>query len=119
MGLIYRDAQLSYAYASDTHSGSLPLSFETVLDKAGEADIWLMSFQGHLTKRQLLAEYAGYEQLRAFKEGRIYGCPVDRKPYFEEVSWRPDWLLRDLIVLFHPALRDRLGSDLRYYQPIV
>lgn len=119
MGLIYRDAHISYAYASDTHSGSLPLSFETVLDKAGEADIWLMSFQGHLTKRQLLAECAGYEQLRAFKEGRIYGCPVDRKPYFEEVSWRPDWLLRDLIVLFHPALRDRLGSDLRYYQSIV
>ena len=119
MGLIYRDAHISYAYASDTHSGSLPLSFETVLDKAGEADIWLMSFQGHLTKSLLLAEYAGYEQLRAFKEGRIYGCPVDRKPYFEEVSWRPDWLLRDLIVLFHPALRDRLGSDLRYYQPIV
>ena len=94
MGLIYRDAHISYAYASDTHSGSLPLSFETVLDKAGEADIWLMSFQGHLTKSLLLAEYAGYEQLRAFKEG-------------------------DLIVLFHPALRDRLGSDLRYYQPIV
>ena len=26
MGLIYRDAHISYAYASDTHSGSLPLS---------------------------------------------------------------------------------------------
>ena len=34
---------------------------------SGEADIWLMSFQGHLTKSLLLAEYAGYEQLRAFK----------------------------------------------------
>lgn len=118
MGLIYRDAHIDYAYTDDDHSGSLSFPFETVLDKVGEADIWLMSFQGHLTKRQLLAECAGYQQLRAFKENHIFGCPVDRKPYFEEVSWRPDWLLRDLIFLFHPALRDHLGKGLRYYQPI-
>lgn len=34
-------------------------------------------------------------------------------PYFEEVSWRPDYLLREMIQLLHPKFS--LGG-LRYYQ---
>lgn len=115
MGLLYRDARVDYAFAADGHSGSLALPFETVLDKAGAADVWLMSYHGTLNRRLLLSEFAGYRQLKAFQTGRVYGCAVDRTPYFEEVSWRPDWLLRELMILFHPSLHDTLGTQLRYY----
>lgn len=117
-GRLYRDGNIGYAFASDRHSGSLALPFETVLDKAGEADVWLMSYNGTMNKRLLLAEFPGYQQFKAFKEGHVYGCAVDKKPYFEEVSWRPDWLLRDLLVIFHPTLQGSLGTQLRYYQLI-
>jgi len=63
-------------------------------------------------KQQLFAEYQGYTALKPFKTGEIYGCQVDKTPYFEEVSWRPDWLLSDLIQLFHPDLR---SGSMRYY----
>ena len=118
MGMLYRDANIDYAYANDNHSGSLALPFETILDKMGEADTWLMSFQGNMSKKLLLQEFAGYRELEAYSKGRIFGCAVDKRPYFEEVSWRPDWLLRDLIIIFHPTTKTYLGNKLRYFQPI-
>lgn len=112
MGLMYKDAGGRYAYSSDSHTGSLPLPFETVLEKMGNADVWIMSYNGIMTRNKLHAEYSGYEALKPYKTGEIYGCPVDVVPYFEEVSWRPDWLLSDLIQIFHPDLRQ---GKLRYY----
>lgn len=115
VGMLYHDAAGSYAYAADSHSGSLSLTFETIVDRFSNADFWLMSYQGTLDRKSLLAEYHGYDILKPFKTGEMYGCKVDETPYFEQVSWRPDWLLEDLIQLFHPDLRtDRL----RYYHKL-
>lgn len=115
VGRLYRDAGVGYAFAADSHSGSLALPFETVLDKAGDADTWILSYNGTMTRRRLLAEFSGYAALKAFQTGEVYGVAVDRVPYFEEVSFRPDWLLRDYLVLFHPDLR--LGQA-RYFQKV-
>lgn len=115
-GMIYHDAAGSYAFAQDTHSGSLSLPFETVLDRLGNADFWIMSYQGTMNRQALLDEFHGYKSLKPFRTGEIYGCKVDQTPYFEQVSWRPDWLLDDLVQLFHPDLRT--GKPLRYYQKL-
>lgn len=115
VGLLYKDAHGSYAYASDKHSGSLSMPFETILDKFGQSDFWVLSYNGKFNRRLLLAEYKGYAKLKPYQTKEIYGCQVDRKPYFEEVSWRPDWLLSDLIQLFHPDLHI---APLRYYQKL-
>jgi len=112
MGLLYRDAGGRYAFSGDKNTGSLALPFETVLDKMGDADIWILSYNGDMTLSQLAGEYKGYSALKPMKTGEIYGCPVDKVPYFEEVSWRPDWLLSDLIQLFHPDMRT---GKMRYY----
>lgn len=114
-GLLYKDAGARYAFSADRHTGSLALPFETVLDRMGTADIWILSHNGAMTRRQLLAEYGGYAVLKPFRTGEVYGCQVDKTPYFEEVSWRPDWLLADLIKLFHPQ---RQAPVLRYYHKI-
>lgn len=116
MGMLYRDAGGRYAYGGDGHSGSLSLPFESVVDTLGQADFWLLSHNGQLSLRTLAAEHHGYAALRPFATGEVYGCRVDSVPYFEQVSWRPDWLMADLVKLFHPDLND--GRPLRYYQKI-
>lgn len=115
VGLLYKDAGGNYAFSNDKSSGSLSMPFETVLDKFGEADFWIMSYNGEMNKQLLLSEYQGYAMLKPFKKGEIYACPADKVPYFEEVSWRPDWLLSDLIQLFHPDLNK---NNLRYYKKL-
>ena len=41
-GKLYADAGADYAFASYPNAGGIPLSFETVFDKAQDADIWLI-----------------------------------------------------------------------------
>lgn len=117
IGVTIRDAHGSYAFADDRHSGSLPLSFEQIIAKAGESDVWAFKFNGsHMMSRQdLLNEFHGYEALKAFRTGEIYECNCSKVPYFEEVSWRPDYLLRELMILLHPQLK--MGA-LRYYKKL-
>ena len=115
VGLLYKDAHGVYAYAKDKHSGSLSMPFETVLDKFGQSDFWILSYRGDFNRAKLLAEFQGYSMLKPCRTGEIYGCKVDSIPYFEEVSWRPDWLLSDLIQLFHPDLHI---APMRYYHKL-
>ena len=117
IGVTIRDAHGGYAFAKDKHSGSLPLSFEQILAKAGQSDVWAFKFNGVrlMSKSDLLREFQGYSGLKAFRTGNIYECNCSVKPYFEEVSWRPDFLLREMIILLHPQAK--LGK-LRYYQKL-
>lgn len=110
-----RDANGGYAFAGDKHSGSLPLSYEQIIEKAGNSDIWAFKYNGArmMSKADLLREFHGYEALKAFRTGEIYECNCSQVPYFEEVSWRPDYLLREMIQLLHPKVK--LGG-LRYYR---
>lgn len=116
IGQMIRDANGRYAFSHDRRSGSLALSFELVLDKAGDCDVWAFKFNGEkpMSKADLLAEFRGYNELRAFKTGNIYQCNASKRPYFEEVPFRPDYFLRDMILLLHPD-RKQFGS-LRYYE---
>lgn len=116
MGKLIADAGGNYVFADDGHSGSLSLSPEKVIDKAANANRWLFVGGGKemLTPSQLLAEYKGYGLLRAFKEGQVYEClPSMRNPYFEESSFRPDFLLIDFVRIFHPELTS--GTAPHYY----
>lgn len=114
IGVTIRDANGGYAFADDKHSGSLALSFEQILAKAGDSDVWAFKYNGTkmVTRSDLLREFHGYGALKAFRTGEIYECDCSTVPYFEEVSWRPDYLLREMIQLLHPGVR--LGG-LRYY----
>ena len=104
VGRLIADANGNYAWASDKHSGSLALSFETVFDKAGDADVWLFNDYAEqpMTYNRLAAEYRGYPMMKAFRQHRVWYVNSLRVPYFEEVSFRPDWLLRDYICMLYP-----------------
>ena len=115
LGMIIKDARGRYAFGDDTHGGSLALSYEQIIDKAGESDIWAFKYNGSrpMTREDLLREFHGYSALKAFRTGQIYECNTTVKPYFEETPFRPDYLLREMIQLLHP---DAKVSPLRYYR---
>lgn len=122
VGRLIADANGQYAWASDEHSGSLALPFEVVLEKAGRADVWIFNWNNAApaTYESLLAEYHGYKELRAFRERNVWYIDTRRVPYFEEVSFRPDYLLRDYIFLLHPETalpRESLPLP-RYFTPL-
>lgn len=115
VGIIIRDANGRYAFADDRHGGSLALSAEQIIARAGESDVWAFKYNGTtpMSRKDLLEEYHGYSALKAFRTGEIYECNTTSIPYFEEVPFRPDYLLREMIILLHPEVK--LGK-LRYYQ---
>ncbi len=102
----------------DTHSGSIPLAAETVMDKGLEADFWLVRYnQPHeKTLHELQTDYAPYANFRAFREKRVYGCNTGVKPYYEEVPYHPEYLLEDYVRLFHPGLLP--DGECRYYHQL-
>ena len=116
MASMIADANGHYLFADDSHSGSLPLAPETVVSKGQQADVWFFITMGTTpqTKSQLLAEYHGYAAIKALNDGNVYQCPNASSSYFDELSFRPDYLLQDLAWMFHPELRK--GSALRYFK---
>lgn len=112
IGRLIADAAASYPWSGDARSGSVALPFESVLEKAGQADVWLFRYNAPraATLASLLAENRGYGQFRAFRRGEVYGCNTATTTFYEDTPFHPDLLLRDLIVIAHPELRPQLGE---------
>lgn len=107
MGVLIGDAGGDYVFASEKKSGSIAMPFETVLDRAGQADIWMLRYSGDhtLTRQELLSEYGGYGELKAYKSGQTYGCNTKTSAFYEESLFRPDLLLADFISIIHPEVK--------------
>lgn len=117
MGILLRDAHARYIFADDTHSGSLSMSPEQIIAKGNQVDVWAFKYFGGnaLTKQNLLAEYQGYQALKAFQTGTVYETDTSCEPYFELTSFHPEILLREFIILSHPEAGDKFGK-LRFYK---
>lgn len=117
MGILLRDAHAKYIFADDQHSGSLSMSPEQIIAKGNQIDAWVLKYFGGnaLTKNELLAEYQGYQALKAFQTGTVYETDTSCEPYFELTSFHPEILLREFIILSHPEAGDKFGK-LRFYK---
>lgn len=114
VGQMIADAGARYAFASDKSEGSLSLTFEKVLDEAGDADIWLYKYNDHpCNLKELLSGYTGYQQMKAFQDKQVYGADCARVPFYEESGFHPERVLRDMMIIFHPEIK--MGK-LRYYK---
>lgn len=112
IGILLKDANARYIFSDDQHSGSLAMSPEQILAKAKNIDVWAFKYFGGkpLSRSQLLQEYAGYKSLAAFGSSRIYQVDTSREPYFEITSFHPEVLLREFILLSHPADNARFAK---------
>ena len=117
-GKLYKDAGGDYLFDSYPNSGAVPLSFETVFDKAQDADVWLMKYNqpSDKTYRSIEEDYSPYANFEAFKKRNIYHSNTSYKEYYEDFPFHPDLVLKDLIKIFHPSLLPEY--ELKYFSKL-
>ncbi|MFN8490428.1 MAG: ABC transporter substrate-binding protein [Caldilineaceae bacterium] len=102
------DAGATYLWADEPSTGSAPLAFEAVFDKAKDADFWLN--QGYVSSlKDLTAADARYADFTAFKKGNVWNNNTRANAnggndYYESAIAHPDVVLADLIKILHPEL---------------
>jgi len=113
---LFRDAGADYLWKDDTNTGSIGLTFESVLVKAEKADCWLIKYAGlnDMTYRKLIQENPNYALFDAYKKRNIYICNTGKVTYYEDLPIHPDLILKDMIRIFHPELLPDYQQ--RYYK---
>ncbi|MCB0121284.1 MAG: ABC transporter substrate-binding protein [Caldilineaceae bacterium] len=102
------DAGADYLWANDESTGSIPLAFEAVYDRAAEADYWVnVGFFNSLAEFE--AADARYADFAAFQNGNIWNNNKTQNAnggndYYESAVANPDIVLADLISIFHPEI---------------
>ncbi|MFI3289831.1 MAG: ABC transporter substrate-binding protein [Rikenellaceae bacterium] len=104
--VMYNDAGAEYIFKGEVGSGSVPLAFESVLDRGIHADIWIMKYYNttDMSYDDLREEYSSYANFDAFKNRQIYACNSYSAPYYEDAPMHPHLILKDYIYIFHPEL---------------
>ncbi|MEH2286535.1 MAG: ABC transporter substrate-binding protein [Nostoc sp.] len=116
------DAGANYLWSDDKSSGSLPLSFEVVLERAANADYWLNFSQSWQRLQDLLNEDNRYADFKAMKTGNLYNNNArvnesEGNDYWEGGINNPDIVLADLIKIFHPEIL--FNHQLFYYRKLI
>ena len=106
--LFLKDAQSQYLWANTKGTGSFSVPFEVILEKAQNADFWIAPGDFSSLK-QMSDSNPHYNQFIAFKNKKVYSYSLNKGAkggiiYFEWSPTRPDWVLKDLIKIFHPEL---------------
>ena len=118
IGRLFSDAGARYLFSNKNISGSVPLSFENVYATGHNADIWIIKYGGSapISYKSLATDYSLYTQFRPWKERKIYGCNTFSIPFYEEIPFHPERLLRDLVKILHPSILP--DYQLQYYLPL-
>ena len=103
-----KDAFADYLWKETKGTGSLALSFETVLEKAKHADFWIGPGQFTSLKEMANAN-AHYTQFSAFKNKKVYSFSSKKGKtggiiYYELAPNHPDLVLKDILKIIHPEL---------------
>lgn len=106
--LLLKEAKGHYLWQETSGTGSLSLSFETVFEKAQNADIWITSGQ-FATLKEMTDVNPHYAQFAAFKNKNVYSFSGKKGKtggilYYELAPNRPDVVLKDIVKILHPDL---------------
>ncbi len=106
MAQLFKDAGATYVFDYLNKSASVPLDFETVWQKAKDADFWRIAEYSDKTPHydELAMENRLYQNFKAFKNRHIIYCNIKETAYFEKSPLEPHMVLADLIKAFHPNL---------------
>ncbi len=105
---LIKEANGNYLWSNTSGTGSLSLSFETVFEKAKEAQIWITSGQ-FSTLTEMNNANPHYAEFTAFKNKKVYSFSSKKGKtggvlYYELGPNRPDLVLKDLLKILHPEL---------------
>lgn len=113
-----KDAGGDYVWSDDNSTGSLFLSFEQVLDKADDADIWLLKVFGkELTKEELIKMDSRNSLFAPFNNGGVYYSNTAESNLFEEFPFHPELMLKDYINIFHPEILENYTP--KYFKKMI
>ena len=106
--LLLKEAKGNYLWQDTSGTGSLSLSFETVFEKAKNADLWITSGQ-FSTLKEMSDANPNYAEFDAFKNKNVYSFSGKKGKtggilYYELAPNRPDIVLKDIVKILHPEL---------------
>lgn len=106
--LFMKDAHADYLWADSDGTGSHTLSFETVFDKAQNADYWIGPSQ-FTSLQEMIDSNPHYGQFKAYQNKQVYTFASKTGAtggllYYEVAPNRPDLVLKDLVKILHPEL---------------
>ncbi len=102
------DAGGIYTWGSHAETGSLELSFESVIQKNSQTEFWI-GLGGFTSLGDLKSADARYESFNAYHQHKVFNYhkrigATGGFEYLELGSARPDIVLKDYIKMLHPAL---------------
>jgi iron complex transport system substrate-binding protein len=106
--LLLKQANGNYIWKETSGTGSLSLSFETVFEKAKNANVWITSGQ-FSSLSEMTNSNPHYAEFDAFKNKNVYSFSGKKGKtggilYYELAPNRPDIVLKDLVKILHPEL---------------
>ncbi len=117
---ILHDASCHYLWRDDDSHGFLELSFESVYEKAKDADFWIGA--GAFTSlAEMKAAEERYALFKAFQNKQVYTYNARMgarggNEFLELGYLRPDIVLRDLVKITHPEMLPEY--ELYFYRPL-
>ena len=118
--IFIEDANADFLFSQTEGTGSLSLSFETVLSEAADADFWVgpAQFTGY---EELKDASPHYTRFKAFQDKNIFTFSSEKGEtggviFYELAPMRPDLVLNDLISIFHPQLLPNYKTT--FYKPL-
>ncbi len=119
MANLIEDAGGDYSGKANPSHESYVISFEHALAWAGDADIWI-NMGNMSSKKEIHSADNRFANFGVFKNGRLYNnikrlSEHGGNDFWESGTVYPHLVLRDLILIFHPALID---AEMVYYQEI-
>ena len=117
---IIADAGGDYLWNEDEGTGWLSMDFESVFEKAYNADYWI-GVASYTSLDQLKEADHRYSEFEAFKKGDVYSYmnrvnEQGANDYFESGNINPERLLADHIKILHPELLP--NYQLYYYMKL-
>lgn len=103
-----QDAQADYVWKTTKGTGSLSLNYEKVFANCKDAAFWIAPGD-FINYNQIVENHHLNKNFKSFQNQNIYTYAHQKNKYggfyfFEVSPLRPDWVLSDLINIFHPDL---------------
>lgn len=111
MARMLADAAAIYPWADDPNAGSLPLDEAAVIDRAADADFWLIKDGSSHSESSLLAVMPHAVAFKAFPN-HVYSA---NGSIFRHIAFHPERVLADFVSIFHPEIA---ADSLNFFAPI-
>jgi len=117
---LLKDAGCDYLWKETSSNGFLEISFESVFDRARDADFWIGAADFH-SLQELAGADRRYGLFKPFREKKIFTYNARRgakggNEFLELGYLRPDLILKDLVKIVHPDVMP--GYTLFFYEQL-